>query len=505
MSKRGAMLTDLETRLDPRSIYLFAALASLLLSAWATYSNFIPNPDATNYLRAAEQFAAGQWTEGVKVFRWPFYSVAVAATMIVTGLSALAAAHLVNALLYVVIAVAFVALVGRLARGDRLVLAWAAVLVVLHPRLMEFRPFIIREHGMFAFLLLGLYFVVRDLQQPLLRNKLAIGLSILAAAMFRLEVLLFAGLIPAYYLLVWNRSRRTKLAVIGGTVLLCTLLLPGYLLWVGDHTTVWLSGRTQFNIGVLLEGRVGIVRERVQQLAARWLPDGEGHQRWTAYVSIILGMTLFTMARVATPPLLFLSTVAFVPRRLLPADATRFVVWFAGWQIPLLFVFAFFSLFLTTRHVMVFVLLITIPAIFTAAFVTRAWLAGAPGSRGPFALTVVLIGVLAAWYFPRPGKLDYLREAGQWVSTNIPADARVVTNDPRIAYFSKRQFDRQIVVDMDRPSHATYLGYEADYAVVEVRGGSRNSIGEWPGFELVGTVASRGNAAVLAYRMQRKK
>ena len=76
-----------------RRIYLTAAVLSLLLSAWAVWAQFVPNPDAALYLRSAEQFADGQWTAGIGTFRWPFYSLLIAATMTVTGLKALVARH----------------------------------------------------------------------------------------------------------------------------------------------------------------------------------------------------------------------------------------------------------------------------------------------------------------------------------------------------------------------------------------------------------------------------
>src|SRR5215211_6213444 len=60
--------------LSTRSLFGLVVVLSLLLSFWAAWAQFIPNPDAMLYLRAAELFSAGRWHEAVGIFRWPLYS-----------------------------------------------------------------------------------------------------------------------------------------------------------------------------------------------------------------------------------------------------------------------------------------------------------------------------------------------------------------------------------------------------------------------------------------------
>src|SRR4051812_9833705 len=47
--------------LSSRSLSWLVAAASVLLSLWTAYAQFIPNPDSMLYLRSAELFAAGRW------------------------------------------------------------------------------------------------------------------------------------------------------------------------------------------------------------------------------------------------------------------------------------------------------------------------------------------------------------------------------------------------------------------------------------------------------------
>src|SRR5262249_42035397 len=149
-----------------RRIFVAAAVLSLLLSLWAVWAQFIPNPDAALYLRSAEQFADGKWTEGIGTFRWPFYSLLIAAMMTVTGLKAFVAAEILNALLAAVATVAFIALVGRLSNGDRLTVICAAFVILLQPHLAGDRPSVIRDNGYLAFFVVSLYLVARDQVAP---------------------------------------------------------------------------------------------------------------------------------------------------------------------------------------------------------------------------------------------------------------------------------------------------------------------------------------------------
>ncbi len=81
-----------------RSVYVAAIVLSLALSGWSAYAQQIPNPDALYYLRSAEFYHAGQWQQGMAVYRWPFFSLTVAGMMFLTGVTAPVAAQVVNAL-----------------------------------------------------------------------------------------------------------------------------------------------------------------------------------------------------------------------------------------------------------------------------------------------------------------------------------------------------------------------------------------------------------------------
>src|ERR1700754_2857988 len=136
-----------------RSVYLAAIALSLALSFWSGYAQPIPNPDALYYLRAAELFHSGQWQQAMAMHRWPFFSLTIAGMMALTGAGAQYAALIVNALLDCATAVAFIALVRRLASDTdaQRIVGWAALIIVLHPKLAVLRSAVVRDHGYCAF------------------------------------------------------------------------------------------------------------------------------------------------------------------------------------------------------------------------------------------------------------------------------------------------------------------------------------------------------------------
>ena len=162
----------------------------------------ISNPDALYYLRAAEFFHDGQWQQGIAVYRWPFFSLIIAAVMALTGVTALVAAHTVNALFDC----ATVSCSSRWCDGSGLKSAQETSQrgrrssSFCIPSSRGSVPSSVRDHGYYAFALLTLYLVVRDHQRAERWIKPSIIGCIVAAALFRLEALLLAVVTPAFYL-----------------------------------------------------------------------------------------------------------------------------------------------------------------------------------------------------------------------------------------------------------------------------------------------------------------
>jgi hypothetical protein len=454
-----------------RSVYVAAIVLSLILSAWGGYSHQVPNPDAFYYLRAAELFHSGQWQQGFALYRWPFYGLTIAAFMALTGGTAQIAALVVNALLDCATVAIFIALAGRLAFDGKpkFIVGWAACIIVLHPKFVVLRPMVIRDHGFYTFFLLALYFVVRDHQCARRWLKPSIACSIAAAALFRLEALLLAVVVPAFYAFSAPSAVLRKLLAV-------SFILVAGLLFVLLYA-FWSSG---ILMGAGAESREVDLLARVRDLAALFNAKAAQlaqvvpplrNAGIVAYVGFATVALLDALLRAVTIPLAILSVLAFTPRRLLSEFASRFVLWFSGWQVAMLLAFVLVVFFIDWRFAMALSLVMAIPATFTVAEVFRLWRMRL-GYRLLF--PVVLLAILVPWILElqRSSNLEHLRSAGYWINRHLPPSAKVLTNDMRIAYFSGRALETEIMVHPAADTPDRTLA-EADYVAIEV---TRNTL-----------------------------
>lgn len=485
-----------------RTVLTAAVCTSLLLSLWSSYALYIPNPDASLYLRAAERYAEGRWADGIAIYRWPFYSLCIAAVMVLSGLPALVAVQIVNAVVVAGLTVAFIALAARLAPGDRLFLVVAAFMVVFQPQLMELRAVVVRDTGYLAFLLLALYALVRDIETPGLFWKAATAAAIVLAALFRIEALFLVLLVPLFYLTeraaAGERWRWTAL----GCLVCLPLLFGGRYAWNQGIVEMLTSG--DFDLEKLGDpaGPFKLMLDRMRQLENDILPPFGRNRGLLAYVGIVIAITLDTTLRALTWPIAILTAFAFVPQRIIPAFAARVTLWFGLWQMPLLILFVFLALYLDWRYAMGLAVILTIPAMFTVTWLARGFRAGDRAARLLFPGAVVLLA--AAWIsdIPSPHRAWHLKTAGEWVRDHLPPDAWILTNDARIAYFSEREFDTQIVSRMAWGPGWKDLEQATHFVLVVGAAGPPAYVTEAKPLETIGPIAQSQTQSVMVYRLR---
>ncbi|WP_152539941.1 hypothetical protein [Afipia sp. P52-10] len=479
-----------------RWVYFLSALVSISLSVWSAIVQEIPNQDALYYLRAAELFSESKWSEGLGVYRWPFYSLLVSGIQISVGTSTLVAAQILNAALDCMTVVTFIALLNVLSRGRGVNFAiFAAAIILLHPRLTQLRPVVVRDHGFFCFLFLTLYFVASDQQYPRVLKKALIIAAILLATLFRVEALFLCLLVAAYYLFAGAKRAASRALILIGVLVISTLLVPGYIGWTSG---VFITGFTtgHFGFDTFFAWSLSL-KEQFSKLTsdlAALLPPSR-NIGGIAYAGIVGAITIDTGLRALTFPIAILALLSFFPRPLMPRESSRLVLWFAGWQIPLLMVFAALSLFIDWRYAMAFAFVMTIPAVFTAYEAGAQWASGTVRGRLLFAATLLTIAVPWCIAFPRDQQLEYLREAGIWIQKNLHPDAKILINDARIAYFSGRPLEKLIVTSVPTENDIR----QSNYVVVETpnKNAQRYSTLQDEGHIVGKVIGSRGRSVTI--------
>lgn len=182
---------------------------SLLLSI-ISYQHHQPyNTDGILYLNAASAFLHGQFHVGLEIYRWPLYSLSIAALAKLLPLSIPHAAFTLNVLLDTLTVFSFMAIIDYTAQRPRLT-ALAALTILAFPYINHFRYDIMRGHGYVAFALLGFYCFIRFVKNNSWEMALAWQVSLVMATLFRIEGAIYLIALPLPLLFMSHASWKQK-------------------------------------------------------------------------------------------------------------------------------------------------------------------------------------------------------------------------------------------------------------------------------------------------------
>ncbi|MGA0343578.1 MAG: hypothetical protein ACO3NU_05060, partial [Arenicellales bacterium] len=105
---------------------LFVLIGAALNSLWCIYIDDVVNNDAVEYIRAAERFAARDWSGAFTVHQWPFFSALMWVVGRLLGISYETAGYLLNSVFFTAAAVFFVLVVHAVGGTTRRLITLAA-------------------------------------------------------------------------------------------------------------------------------------------------------------------------------------------------------------------------------------------------------------------------------------------------------------------------------------------------------------------------------------------
>ncbi len=438
---------------------IWAALASLPLSAYAAFAARVPNDDAYIYIRGAEIFRQEGFAAAFAHYPWAGYSVLLGLAGDI-GLGPFAAAHLLNALFFSVLAFAFVGICREFST-DRKLLALAALSILVFPEINEYRFLILRDSGFWAFSLLGLWCLIRYAAEGSWRYALCFCGAMLLAVVFRPEAILYLLLAPLC--LLYDRGRAP-----------------------GERAVLWLRVAAVAAAILLLCMPVGLAldlnlpRQLIAQASA-YAPFAQSlfnpeAENLATMAEAIFGEYAATFSARYLPLFLFAGLTAILAAELLYAVGMPFAPllawgWWKGWLPPargkalpvvafallnLLTVFAFILLtrYLSSRYAVVFSLALAL----AVPFFARELLARAkPGScLAPWLLTLFFLFSAVDSYYSFGRSKGYVADAVSWLQANRGETAALVTNNRTVAWRSG------MVAEYDRV--APVLGAEQIFA-----------------------------------------
>jgi hypothetical protein len=422
-----------------------AICGSLLLSIWANYMDDIVNNDGIEYIKSAAAILQGDWATALHTYKWPFYSLAIAFTSLISGLSLTMSAYVVNAFFNAWLVISFVALV-RLLGGNRTTL-WFAVLVILaFPTINKFRPYLIRDPAFLALFLSACYAFFLYINSGLKRhNAIAIACFMLAA-LFRLEGLIYLLLTQTYLVSRHFTHKGGRLLSLLALLVLLVVLVV-FISWWQFSSTDELGYSSIFTqplrffeatwgqFGETFAERLRVVEEYVLMGYSR------GHALlalfWSAASIVLLELIhalyylYFILGLVAwRKGLLFPVVSLYAPWRFLVLTS-----------ILVLLGFVMVQWFLTDRYSITTALLMLL----ATPFLLASWYekrAKQGVRRGVFWLVIALIVLSGLKSLDLGTKKHYLKAAADWMSDTLPVGARIYTNNRILGHY----FDREIKV-----------------------------------------------------------
>lgn len=432
---------------DMRFIRTVTVVGSLLLSVLAIVLNELPNSDAYTYIRTADIALTQGLGAAFEHYQWAQFPLLMAALHALTGISVLAAANLINALLFALLSLSFVNIVATLTPSRRTL--WIAVAcVLLYPHLNEFRAYIIRDTGYLAFCLLAVYYLILYAESLRLRFGLYFMLSCLAASLFRPEALLFlfltpvAILVPAQSLVNLRQRAFLRLQILSliTVLVLGALVAMGLGLNIGAQLQVFVQIYQPFlgNLAPLF-GAASPELEHVVfgDYAAQFVGDYSGIFLGAGLIAVLLACIVDSLGLAVAPLLLYGYLRRFL--QIAQPGLAVLVCWLLT-AAAILLMFILVTRFTTTRYTLLFCVLLLVLLPFV---IDRGWRYALSVQKRGFMRWTLLLAVFAAvdGHLSFGAPKTHLDAASQWINSSTRASAPLITNEIHIAYQSGRVAD----------------------------------------------------------------
>lgn len=430
-----------------------AFVGSLLLSLIALYFNPILARDSILYLDIANNFSVHGYDNPTGRFNWPWISVFISGLHQLTGLSTINA----GLLLMLVLMACTCTLLTRTSQLIDEDSAWWACLISLSiPAFNNYRDSILREPGQWLAAALVMLSLILWQQQNRWRHLLLALAAIATGILFRLEAVFM--LLPLAIALVWQlRSslfNRRGLILIAAAAFL--LMLTGSLIAFSglvDNTRVTYYA-SLLNPGVITD---------TLDANARVLVDGvlEKYSHDDAATILVLGFSGLIVMKALLMNGPFLMVLALSPSSIFKRPGNALEVFIFSAALCYLLILLIFSLqhsFMIDRYVSLLHVLAT-PLLAAGAVKLQQRY----HKLGKLLIVLAIVTGLANVVSLSDKRTHYL-DAGQWIQSNIPAEARTYYSDGRVSFYAGRHY-AQPLYDEEVAMQRHFSRY--DYFVID--------------------------------------
>jgi hypothetical protein len=429
--------------------YVIVLFFSLVLSVWICARETVINPDGICYLMAADVFSklgVNALTNYCAQSSWPFYSIFISLVAQWTHFSLEMSAYLLNGMATLLSVFLFLKIISELG-GNTRVLYFAALVILLFHEFNSVREYIIRDHGFWAFYLLSCYLLLRFMRQSNWFYAISFSMSLLLAALFRVEAVIFLLGLPWLIFCDFHRAFKARMAAffqLNIPLILIIFFAIGWLIAHPAYFELKYLGRlaeivNQFQHGVQLiyvsydKAKLALIQNVLPSEATR-----------DANLLLFLMITFWYAINVISHLsyiYFFLVGYAFYIHSFSFEVRAKLVL--AGYLFLNFMITAVFFLqhfFLSKRYLMAFSLILMCYVPFA---LDHLWQRRAQFSYRVSLFIVaffIFISSLGGIFEFGPSK-SYIHEAGNWIDQNVPKTASLYANDFQLMYYTRHYPD----------------------------------------------------------------
>jgi hypothetical protein len=421
------------------AVYWGVAIASGLLSLYRIATRDLINGDGIGYIHIARAFLSNGVSGAIDVYQWPFYGISIGLVHRLTGLSFENSASLLNTLFMVLVCVVFVRIYEEI--GGKQARIWVAALLILAlPLLNDYRSFVIRGHGFWAFMLIALYSFIQYSRSPDLKNALKWQAGIVVATLFRVEGIAFLVLAPFCFLFIAEERGRiiTHLLRLNGLFILLATVVVTFMFATGVFdfpSSLEIPSQLKYISPMALIGALDT--EAGLMFARNKFMSSAGEARLILASGVMALVIVKVLSNIGLP---FLVVWGYGVRRkwLQLGRESRIVAYFAAIGLLALFPVAGNYFFLSSRYTVLTVLLVSL---ITFQYVDYLFRDLARRQRHKWNLAAwifILILFLDAVISTGDSKQN-IRVAAEWLKTEVAAEGKIACNESRLEFYSDQR------------------------------------------------------------------
>ena len=425
-------------------LIVISIIVSILLSVILLYQDNVINNDGVTYLISAGHIKEGNWHQALQVYNWPFYPWLIAIFSKTTTLSLEWSAYVLNTLLVCITVVAFI-LIAKEAENNNVFIIISAIVILIYPVLNDYRSFVIRDHGYLGFYLLSIYFFILFIKNKDWRFASLWSISMVVAALFRLEGIIFLFLMPLVLFLEKTGSFSVNLgSYIKANVVLAVLILVSSILILftdlADTISASRLGDPVRMIGQLFDTHVAEVSRKALSMERYVLNKYSAkYSTLIIYGSFVL-ILLLQIVKTLTPINTVLVGLSVYKKRIMKNNILTYLwLWVIAINIIILSIFILRNHFLTGRFPLglSLVLMLAIPFFleriyrYIKAHGLNIWQKSVAGILAIVLLLFVLDGIIITG-----PKKDYIKQAGQWYASNVGYSENYFSNSSIFSYYA---------------------------------------------------------------------